>query len=454
MSGFALLVKLDQLDSREITSLDQLRLAAALLEAGDRRGYEQWRQSMAGRLTPPETSLPNSLIKACLLLPAGSNLLQSLVAASEADTTRQASAVGIHSPGRHRMTSSDAMVLLDYRCGDFTSVTPEHPMGIPPRLATINLIRAMELWQLKDYWGAMVEWTKGYALIQAGAGQGLVTLTAQSEIFPGISEPDYLQAAWYDWAVAGLLVGEWDEMLGEAERSLSRVAVGLPNLQQIALVRAVGEWHALRGEWSDALRCSKYCVKSNQGDSLDHATMDYQDAAIASRERADKSGYLLLREEMASRFKDPDKTTAARALTVGLMEPLDDRTAASLEPFAALLASGNEPDSYPLLGLLDYRRGYYAKAVERAHRSLSNLAGVAQPNAMDHVVLSMSLNQLGRSSAAALELEHVKNLVKTGFNLEYDIWHWRDWVLVRLLIQEADSLIPQAPSPQPSAALR
>ena len=127
---------------------------------------------------------------------------------------------------------------------------------------------------------------------------------------------------------------------------------------------------------------------------------------------------------------------------------------ASLEPFAALLASGNEPDSYPLLGLLDYRRGYYAKAVERAHRSLSNLAGVAQPNAMDHVVLSMSLNQLGRSSAAALELEHAKNLVKTGFNLEYDIWHWREWVLVRLLIQEANSSIPQAPSPQPSAALR
>jgi hypothetical protein len=450
---FALLVKLDQLDSPEIASLDQLRLAAALLEAKDRRGYEQWRQSIAGRLTPPEASLPDSLIKACLLLPAGSNLLQTLVAALEADTTRNAYAAGIPSPGRHRMTSSDTTVLLDYRCGDFSSVTPEHPMGIPPRLATINLIRAMELWQLKDYWGAMVEWTKGYALVQAGARQGLVKVTERSEIFPGMSESDFLQAAWYDWAVAGLLVSEWDEMLGEAERSIGREAGGLPNLQQIALVRAVGQWHALRGEWSEALRCSQYCVRSNQGDSLDHATMDYQDAAIASLELADKSGYLLLREEMASRFKDPDKTTATRALAVGLMEPLDERTAASLEPFAALLASGKEPDSYPLMELLDYRRGYYAKAVECAHRSLSNLAGVAEPNAMDHVVLAMSLHQLGRGSAAALELEHAKNLIKTGFNLEYDMWHWRDWGRVRLLLREANALISQAP-PGPGAAPR
>ena len=48
---FASLVKVNQFDSPEVTSLDQLRLAAALLEAGDRRGYEQWRQSIVARFT-------------------------------------------------------------------------------------------------------------------------------------------------------------------------------------------------------------------------------------------------------------------------------------------------------------------------------------------------------------------------------------------------------------------
>ena len=165
----------------------------------------------------------------------------------------------------------------------------------------------MAAWQLKDYWGAMITWTKGYALVQAGARQGLVTLTVATEIFPGISEPDYLQAPWYDWAVADLLLREWDEMIGEAEQSVYRIPARTPSLEQVAILRAAGERHALRGEWSDALRCSQFCLESNQGDSLDHATMDYVNAAIACLELGDQNGYLRLREEMTSQLQRPGR---------------------------------------------------------------------------------------------------------------------------------------------------
>jgi hypothetical protein len=158
---------------------------------------------------------------------------------------------------------------------------------------------------------------------------------------------------------------------------------------------------------------------------------------------------LRLREEMASRFKDPDERTAERALAVGLMQSLDDRTAARLEPFAVRLARASASGKHPLLGLLDYRRADYAKAIECAHQSLSNCVGVAQPNAMDRVILAMSLHQLGNRSAAHLELEHAKTLIETGFDLEYDIWHWRNWVFVRLLLKEAGGLIAQAPLSEP-----
>jgi hypothetical protein len=457
---FGSLVKVNQLDDPEVTSVDQLKLAAALLEAGDRRSYEQWRQSMAARFSPAVAPRPASIIKACLLLPADSNLLQWLAAASEAGATRNAGAAGILPTGRHGPAWSDAKVLFEYRCGDFADATHEKcPADNPPGLATFSLIQAMGGWQLKDYWGAMMSWTRGYTLVQAGARQGLVALTARAEIFPGISEPDCLKAAWYDWAVAGLVMREWDEMIGEAERSVSRPPGGAPSLEQVALIRAVGQWHALRGEWGDALRCSRSCLQSNQGDSLDHATMDYEDAAIACLQLGDRNGYLRLCEEMASRFKDPDERTAERALIVGLMQSLDDRTAARLEPFAALLArtlaNGNETPSYPiLLGLLEYRRGHYTEAMEWVHRSLPKVPNVALPNAMDRVILAMSLHQLGNRSAAHLELERAKNLIETGFDLEFDMWHWRDWVLVRLLLREANALMPQAPLPEPNSAPR
>jgi tetratricopeptide (TPR) repeat protein len=458
---FASLVKVNQLDDPDVTSVDQLKLATALLEAADHRRYEQWRQSMMTRFSPSMVPLPASIIKGCLLLPAERNLLQWLDAAPKVEATSNSSASGIRSTGGHGVAWSDAMVLLEYRHGDFANTTRERFLAdSPARLATFSLVKAMATWRLKDYWGAMMEWTKAFALAQAGARQGLVTLTARSEIFPGMSEPDYLQAPWYDWAVAGLLMREWDEMLDEAEQSFRRVPGGAPSLEQVALVRAVGQWHALRGEWRDSLRCSRHCVQSNQADSLDHATMDYQDAAIACLQLGDENGYLRLREEMASRFKDPDERTAERALTVGLMQPLDDRMAARLEPFAALLtrtlaSGGNETGSYPiLLGLFDYRRGDYAKAMEWTRRSLPNVANVALPNAIDHVILAMSLRQMGSRSAAQLELEQAKNLIETGFDLEFDMWHWRDWVLVRLLLHEANALIPQAPVPEPNPAPR
>jgi serine/threonine protein kinase len=457
---FRSLVKVDQLEDPNVTSLDQSKLAAALLQAGEQTSYEQWRQSMVASFTPAMAPLPPTLAKACLLLSAEPNQLQSLLAALEVDTTRNPIPAGRNPIARPRVNWGDAKALLEYRRGNFQdTISQKLRVDNPPRVASVALINAMALWRLKDYWGAMMEWTKGFALVQAGSRQGLVTLTLRSEIFPGMSEPDYLQAPWYDWAVASLLIREWDEMVGEAERSLSRLSGGTRSLEQVAIVRAVTEWRALRGELSDALRWSQYCLQVNQGDSLDHATMDYLTAATTCLELGDENGYLRLREEMASRFRDPDERTAERALEVGLIRPLDDRTTALLEPFAArltrTLASGNEIPSYPiLLGLLEYRRGDYAKAMEWANRSLPNVPYVALPNAMDRVILAMSLHQLGNRSAAALEMAHAKNLIATGFDLEFDMWHWREWICVRLLLQEAESLVSQSLPPQSGGAPR
>jgi len=114
--------------------------------------------------------------------------------------------------------------------------------------------------------GAMMIATKSYALVQSGAHRGLVAVSLQPDIFPGMSEPDYLEAPWYDWAVAGLLTSEWSQMVFEAEQFAGRIPGSGPNLEQVALLRAAGEWHALCGEWVDALRCFQYCLQHNQQD--------------------------------------------------------------------------------------------------------------------------------------------------------------------------------------------
>ena len=61
---------------------------------------------------------------------------------------------------------------------------------------------------------------------------------------------------------------------------------------------------------------------------------------------------------------------------------------------------------------------------------------------------------LALMAEAAAELDRAESVIQAGFNLDYDIWHWRHWVQVRLLLREARGLIPQAPLNAPSVAPR
>jgi hypothetical protein len=76
------------------------------------------------------------------------------------------------------------------------------------------------------------------------------------------------------------------------------------------------------------------------------------------------------------------------------------------------------------------------------------------PTVMDRVILAMSFHKLGDAGAARSELGQAKIPVMGGMNRGFDKWHWHEWVFARLLLQEADRLIPQAPLAEPSAAPR
>jgi hypothetical protein len=188
--------------------------------------------------------------------------------------------------------------------------------------------------------------------------------------------------------------------------------------------------------------------------------MDYLNAAIACLELGDEQTYLRLREEMAMRFKGANEVAPIRTLEVGLLRPSDDRVAATFEQLAAGLAhwSGENTNDFwgqMLLSLHAYRKGNHAQALNLAHQSLARLHDRAQlPQAGLGIISALALNQLGNRSAASSELNRAESVIQTSFNVDYDVWHWRHWVLVRLLLQEARGLIPPAPLNEPGVAPR
>ena len=465
---FSSLVKIDQLDDRDLTSLDQLKLAVALLAAGDRDGYEQLRQKIIAKFTPTAAPTAHSIIKACLLLPAKPTLVQSLVAGPEEIAKVSPRGDDAQATPRHGVQWSDAMAFLEYRRANFAdTIHQKYLVDNPPGFSTVSFIKAMACWRLRDYWGATVDWIEGYELMLARSKQKHAALGATSEAFPGMAEPDSLEGAWYDWVIADLLMREWDGMLSEVEQSVDSMQRRAQSPENAALFRALGEWHAIRREWGQARQRFDSCLRCDQKDTWDHATMDYYDDSITCLELGNESAYLRLREEAAERFKDMDNTSnAERILKISLLRPTAGNAIATLRPFADVLAgklrnlgeSEKQTDPYiawysMLLGLFEYRRGNYAGAMDWAHQSLETATGiVALPNATDRVILAMSLYQLGNQTAARLELEQAKTLLQNGFDLEFDMWHWRDWVFVRILLEEASLLMPEESSPTSTTA--
>ena len=148
-------------------------------------------------------------------------------------------------------------------------------------------------------------------------------------------------------------------------------------------------------------------------------------------------------------------------MQAGLLRPLDNTSAAALEPFVQFLeravASAEPlkegtyvPASWDLtlLGLFEYRRGNYAKALDCCQRSLVTCTYLAMPAATDRVIRAMCFSKLGDDASARSELDGAKSLVQSGLNIGYDRWNWPAWVFVRLLLQEADGLIPASAASQ------
>ena len=76
------------------------------------------------------------------------------------------------------------------------------------------------------------------------------------------------------------------------------------------------------------------------------------------------------------------------------------------------------------------------------------------PNVHDRAILGMCRHKLGDDAAARAELEMADSIVQRGLNIGVDSWLWADWVFARLLLQEAEALVPSAPPPEPGAAPR
>jgi serine/threonine protein kinase/tetratricopeptide (TPR) repeat protein len=443
---FESVLKVNQLDAADVVSEDQLKLAVALLQAGDRRGYEEFRQAEVAGIGPAKITSDYRVFAACLLLPPDTNLIRLFLPWAEAQEKSFPAAGEMRSP--HSAEWSKVLALWEYRQGHFSQslswgyLNEGNAVDDPARTAVTYLIKAMSGWRLGQFQSARVDWTTACELIHAKSQTGLNIGGTVATMFPGM--PQDPQSSWSVWVMADLLRRECDEVIAQSEQS-SEATSKSNTLSQEALVilsRELGNWHAIRGEWEQA---------------RNHFGRVGYLSALASLELTDEKSFLSLRGESLSQSKGTaDPGDAEYVMQTSLLRALDDTSATALEPFAQILervvASAGPlkegiyvPASWDLalLGLFEYRRGNYEKALDDCQRSLVTSKYIPMLAATDRVIRAMCFSKLGDNESARSELDGAKSLVRSGLNIGYDSWNWPAWVFVRLLIEEADGLIPQ-----------
>jgi len=193
---FKLLVRVDQMETPDVATLDSTRCAVALIEAGDTPGYERFRREIIERFA--NTRYPveaERTLKNSLLLPADSTITAAL--APLADLAAKAVPIGTPTtleepwPGAIAWRC-DSLALWSYRRADYAVAVGwcqrclSYGSDNPARVATANAILAMSYSQLGQVQNARNALAVSRNLVDSNSGQGY----------------------WFDWRLDQILMDE------------------------------------------------------------------------------------------------------------------------------------------------------------------------------------------------------------------------------------------------------
>ncbi len=254
---------------------------------------------------------------------------------------------------------------------------------------------------------------------------------------------------------AALLISQ--EKFGEADRLLDEIPLGEPTVEGAAVLRSVGEWHAVQGRWKLAADRFARLLQVDRLDGWDVYTLDYLRLGPAYVEMGDTVGFDRFRDEAIARFSVGTCPAADRILKICLLLPADEAALSALRSIASdsarsLAEADANGDVFKSawdsvsLALWEYRNGNYAKAAEWSQRCLSCTEKNAPRSAAAMAILAMSYQKLGRADEAGAELVAGEELVEGKPKGRLDLGtpvqgFWFDRAFARILLRESKGLI-------------
>jgi eukaryotic-like serine/threonine-protein kinase len=258
---------------------------------------------------------------------------------------------------------------------------------------------------------------------------------------------------------ATLLVSQ--SRFAQVEAALSRIPLGRPSVEGAAVLRSLGEWHALHERWSDAATRLLALEKVNALDGLDMATLDLLRAGAALAQAGDETRYRQFCLETIRRYSGEPNPFGDRVLKGCLLHPGNDpAVVAGLERYAidvvaSIARDESAGDAFraawqaAAMGLFELRRGRDEEALRWSRRCLAYPGHNAPRAALARAVASIAEWRLGQLEPARTDLAAAREIVLTQFRARDDrgspvAGFWFDCVCARLVLSEAEALVEPA----------
>lgn len=198
-----MLVRIDQMETWDVATLDCTRCAVALIKAGDTNGYVQFRREFIKRFVGThDPVVAERTLKNSLLLPANNTIMTALIPL--ANQSANAVPVGTPTAAEEPWPGAiawrcDSLALWSYRRAQYNDAVNyslrclSYGNDNPARAATANAILAMSyyrLGQFEDARGALA------------ASRNL----AESNLHGGLGLGDGSKGYWFDWTLERILM--------------------------------------------------------------------------------------------------------------------------------------------------------------------------------------------------------------------------------------------------------
>ena len=268
-------------------------------------------------------------------------------------------------------------------------------------------------------------------------------------------------------AQVAMLMSEGKTEEAEAQLRLTPLSTVEPSIEAANVLRSLGGWYAIRGQWPQAAECYLLLTQANRLSSTNQifSNNDLVSPGPALVENGNIDDYRKFRAWALGRFgEDPTLGAAQQMLQTTLLLPADAEFLRKLQPMGNLLKQ-SEFDPSKLkpgwdsqfviwrawsIALLEYRTGNHEETIRWCTKALEYKNPAACLPAIIHPILALAHHRAGHPGPAREALDQSRKLLQTAFNPELaptyeplgrSQGYWWDWLIARILFREAEAAI-------------